>query len=183
MVSISISTKRKGPKATQGEVFKYIHNGIIRIWKQSIGEFVRAAAREIAVDTGMSMASLEPLAANVRLASALAASAAGMGAAPRKGAFDISGKWQPGVWRSRASGRREGNKAYEIDFGTRQNLAFRFKFKIVVWQYKVHELGMFNNDPWNSLGKGREAFLQHFNAEYPKIVSPELYSILSRIYL
>lgn len=180
-MEVSIRTKRVGPRATRGQIYKYIHTQLIRLWKQSVAEFVRVAAQEIAIDTGMSRASLEPLAANIRLASALAESARGMGASPRKGAFDLEGNWHSDRMRSKAAGRREGEKAYNLSFGTPLRPNMVFDFKIVVWQYKVHELGMFGNDPWNSLGKGRDAFLEHFNRGYPRIAGAPLYDLLGRI--
>lgn len=181
MVQISIRTKRTGPRSTRGQIYKYIHNKLIRLWKESVAEFVRVAAQEVAIDTGMSKASLEPLAANIGLASALAESARGMGAAPARGSFDLEGNWHPDRMRSKAAGRREGKKAYRLTFGTPVRPEMIFTFKIVVWQYKIHELGMFGNDPWNSLGKGRDAFLGYFNREYPKIADAPLYDLLGRI--
>lgn len=154
-----------------GPVFKYVHTGLVRLWKEAVGEFIKEAVETMAkdVDSGMSVASFGPLAAQIRLKQALIASIHGKGPRYRQGQikhpdFNYSvGKGSS----SKAAGQRLGGRAYALSFGSPQNMNFFFRFKIVVYQHYIHEISS-NTDAefshsWGSLQAGRTAFLNHFN--------------------
>lgn len=167
-VSVQRSVRQVGSNA----MYKYVHESLIRLWKQSVEAFIKEASNHVHVDTGMSMASMQPLAANVRLASFLQQSLSGKGF--RRGAYDINGQYRPDKNRSKAEGRRAGESAYELSFGTPKNTDLLFTFKIQVFQWKLHEVGegRGNKGAWRALEHGKRAFLDHFNSNFRIEVKP-----------
>jgi hypothetical protein len=159
---------RKMPGADR-EVYKYIHDQLKRLWRDSVSQFILAASEQVHIDTGMSLASLQPLAAKVRLSSFLARSLEGRSA--QRGVYNMAGDYDPSGFRSRAHGRLLGRRAYNLEFGTPKNPHLRFEFNIVVFQWRVNELGMIGREPWNALKHGEEAFKAFFNTKYSEYLS------------
>lgn len=152
----------------KSKVQKYVHKILIRLWRDCIKEFILATADNIAVDTGMSKASLIPLAREVQLKTIIADAARGFG--PRKGYTDMSGTYHPDQVRSPEHGERLGQSAYTLEFGTPTNPELLFNFNIVVFQYFLHESleNYQNSSNWKSLEKGKKAFLDYWNKNYDK---------------
>lgn len=162
----NVSVQLMGKPSSKDAVFKYVHQQLIKLWKDSVKSFIKEAQQHIHIDTGMSMASLQPLAANVRLSSFLQESLEGRGF--RKGGYDMNGAYDPSKNRSKAAGRRAGEKAYLLSFGTHLNPELTFSFKIQVYQWYLHELGIGKGSvtPWRALDHGKKAFINHFNTHF-----------------
>ncbi len=157
-------------------LYKYIHNQLIRLWKASVQEFIREAISVMSIDTGMSVASFEPLAAKVRLRSQIEQSLRGFGA--RRGHKKIKDARftdNIGPFKSRALGQRLGEKAYELEFGSPVDPKFLFKFKIVVYQHYLQEstVNMNVSKNWQSIEAGKKAFETFFNENASKFVTSE----------
>lgn len=139
-----------------------------RLFKSAIGAFVEAVADSIPVDTGMSLASLSPLAAKIRQRKNIASLISGGGI--KRGHYESTVSKYPvpaenaGKFKSRALGARLGQKAYSIVLGNQNNPVFTFEFDIVVLQHYINEE---NGQSWNSIEKGEKAFLKYIdeNAE------------------
>lgn len=163
-----ITLSRTARQVDRDSAYKYVHEAVIRLWKDSVKAFINECSQHIHIDTGMSMASLQPLAANVRLSSFLQASLAGKGFV--RGVYSETGKYDPNGFRSKAEGRRRGERAYTLSFGTPMAMDLKFTFKILVYQWKLHELGVRGKPQWEALKKGREAFLLYFNSNFTREV-------------
>jgi hypothetical protein len=154
---------------------KYLHREISTVWRKSVRSFIQAVVDRIAVDSGMSLASLKPLAAEVRFKSTLSAQLSGSGPRFRRRRYDSSAF--PGVseFKSQAHGEALGQrgKAYELSFGDPRNPEFNFQFEIVVLQFYLHEHGLAKpvSHSWGSLEAGQEAFLQTWEIELKKVLS------------
>lgn len=118
----------------------------------------------MSIDTGMSVASLQPLATKVQLRSIILETLRGKGPKPRKGYVDLQGVYHADQNKSRAHGERLGSHAYKLSFGTPDNPDLRFSFDIVVFQHQFHE------PTWNSLQKGKEAFIAYFKSNFDAVV-------------
>lgn len=169
MVKASVTLKRgKGNLVgAKSKTQKYIHAELTRLWKDSVKAFVKEASQHVRIDTGMSLASMIPLAREVRLGSFLESSLHGKA---KPGYVNIDGQSFPKVLKSRNLGKKLGREAYDLSFGTPQRSNFKFEFHIVVYQYKLHELGYTKYSPMDSLGKGKKAFIQFFETNYTKYV-------------
>ncbi len=138
---------------------KLMHNQLIKLWKRCVQEFVLETSKHIAIDTGMSMASLLPLAAKVRLASTIASKISGASNGAR-GSYTSTRYGYTGS-KSVAHGKRLGKEAYKLSFGTPQNPKLHFEFDIVVLQHYLHEsVGNYaRSHHWQSIKHGQDAFL------------------------
>ena len=162
MMSRMTFTKR--PKIGT-ELSDYAHDQISRLWRRCARAFFRAASQAVMVDTGMSLGSMLPLAAKVRAAKIVRERLMDFSEhKPKKGFTDIKGKYHPQGIKSIAQGEREGAKARNIlEYGTSTAPNFKFQFALAVFQYVLHEHGLAGGSgPWESLEKGREAFLQEW---------------------
>ena len=159
--------------AFQTEMIK----GMTRLWDDSIAEFVREVAFALAphIDTGMSIASLAPLGARVKLRSQImAAASAGSKGTKSGGRFlGASGTAGRGFTKSISMGERLGENAFSIKYPTLGNYTLDFEFHIVVLQHFLHE--SYSNGASNSLNlktidKGRVALRKYFiaNKRNPK---------------
>ena len=135
---------------------KAVHNRLSRLWRDATKVFVNTLIESMydnyaKVDTGMSKASVLPLAAQVRRKSALAATIQGKGP-KRFGGQNIGALYKPpGLERSIARGEELGRKAFILSFGDLNNPTFVLDFQIVVLQHQIHEAH------WDSLNKALEA--------------------------
>lgn len=152
-------------------VQKAAYSRVRRLWYHAVQEFVVNTASEIKVDTGMSMASLYPLAAKVRLGNIIWAMSQGVG--PKVGHKTAPPMFEDNIakYKSRSLGKRLGQRAFHLSFGSPAVPNLEFSFEIVVYQYLLHELGIpaRTSGPWDSIKKGKEAmltFLEQNAAEY-----------------
>jgi len=173
-MKITVKSRYDRRKVKDQEIFKYVHTQLMRLWRDSTREFLKAAAAVLTrgdhIDTGMSYASFQPLAARLRIATLLRESARGKSKGPKFPAYDVNGN-RIARAKSKTLGRELGENAYTLDFGTPAAPEFNFQFKIVVFQYKLHEAGIGQRgDPWNTLGVGKQAFLEYFNSNFNEYV-------------
>lgn len=161
MIKFKVSRDKRKPVSKE-EVSQYVFKQLVGLWKDCVSAFIMEAIQHVHVDTGMSEASFYNLATNVKLASAVMANIAGKGPRPPRLYYDH----QPGVKKSIPLGKELGSekgKAYDLAFGDTKDPHFLFMFKIVVYQYKLHEYGQ---QEWNSLEFGKAAFLTTWHANY-----------------
>lgn len=144
------------------KVLKTYHNRLKSLWRDSVKAFILATVDKMHVDTGMSVASLAPLGAKVKLQSVILEMARGRG--PRLGYTDISGAYNPTQYKSIAHGKSLGSKAYQLEFGTPSEPNLLFIFDIVVFQHKFHE------PTWDSIEAGKAAFLDYFNSNFASYI-------------
>lgn len=154
-------------------VAKYVHTQIVRLWKDSVKAFIHAAYDVLIqhVDTGMSIASLEPLAISVRLKTLI--TTALQGGYTGEPYYDFTGPVER--YKSPQYGRELGRTAYELSFGTPEAPTYNFSFKIVVFQYYLHEFGYAvpSTGVWATLQKGKLAFLDFFTSNLNAYVRPK----------
>lgn len=177
MLNLRIKYSSRNARNARGVLFKYIHDGITRLWKDSIKAFLNETMKHVNVDTGMSRASLVPLAAELRMKTVVLESLKGRGpiGARLSGIKDPRFADNNNLVRSPGAGMRLGRKAYHINFPNRgKSPQWRFTFKIVVFQWYLHELGLApGTGPWNAIEKGRDAMVEYFNGEAHRYVDPK----------
>lgn len=163
------------PKRTRTTtaVVGVVHRALVRLWRDSVKEFIVVTADAMSVDTGMSVASLQPLGAKVGFATLIRESLRGKGPKRRSPKDKPTGEFanNDGPFKSRALGERLGQDAFELEFGTPNVPVLLFKFKIVVLQHRLNDAGLGNvpNPPmWRSIAKGTIAFKQFFNENLPR---------------
>ena len=142
--------------------------------EESIGAFIAEVARHIRIDTGMSIASLYPLAVEVNFDNILAAQLRGKGPTRVQYYKPKDPRFSEGYGRIKwwKLGEELGGspRAYSLEFGMPSKPVAHFHFKIVVLQYYLHESGLAINSttPWDSLTKGREALVNYWNQNADK---------------
>jgi hypothetical protein len=174
-MKLTLTRKRgRGKRRDPAVLRKHTHDQLVKLWKECVKSFVIETSRYMAIDTGMSMASLLPLAAKVRLASTIRATISGASAGPRTGYTDMNFTYHRNQRKSIAHGRRLGDKAYQLRFGSPSNPALVFEFDIVVLQHHLHEslANYRRSKDWQSLERGREAFLATWNELLPVYINP-----------
>lgn len=152
------------------ELTKTMHENLKTVWRISARAFFREVSQHVVIDTGMSMASMMPLASKVQMASEIERKLIGI-TEPKKGWVDISGNYHSEGLRSRSRGMLEaqsrlGDKHY-IEFGSPSTPKLTFRFEIVIYQWKYWE------NAWNAIAQGRDAFLSTYEVELPKRIRVE----------
>ena len=137
---------------------KAIHSRMVTLWKECVREFVKAAALQIHVDSGMSQASLLPLANTVNLTMYITGRKS-LVKHTYKGWTDIDGVYHNDRTKSVSLGSLLGRSpAYPVNLGTSARPVLSFKFEIMIYQYALHELGQGGQAAWDSLTAGSAAF-------------------------
>ena len=154
-----------------------LHAELVHLWFGAGEAFVRAVALEgvVKVDTGMSRGSLLPLSRAVGLLAKVRASITADRALSRGGETAQS---RVGRRKTIAAGIRAGENAFEFEVGSPSAPLFIFAFEIKVLQYLIREEGQDLLPAWNSMIKGREAFLEHINL----YAGPRLQAALTGIF-
>jgi len=144
-----------------------------KLWKACTFSFLEAALDKIHVDTGMSAASLMPLAAKVQVRSQIEAQLAGMGTPTKPGHKTLYGRWASNnaEFKSRTLGEQLGKKSFALTYGDANNPIFSFDFEIAVFQLYLHETsenwmnerGGRKSQNWHAIEAGYFAFLKHFD--------------------
>ena len=161
-MKVSIQAKRdpKQRRRRPGPLTKATHKSLVRLWKDATRHFILTTVSHVKVDTGMSAASLAPLGKEVGLKTSLIQSIRGVG--PKPGHRNLIGEWATNnaEFKSKSFGVQLGESAYRLNFGGPQRPVLFFEFRIVVFQYYLHELGLVDNTsgPWGSLNEGFLAF-------------------------
>lgn len=164
-------------KSTYGKlkITKELQVNMSRLWRDSTKAFVVAVSkRMLHMETGMSKASLIPLARQARAITALTKNF-GSHVKERKGAYDIHGVYHSDWVRNKAQGERIGEKAFEYKVPpTKKRMVFHFSYEIAVWQYLLHEKGFSSKEAWESLDAGRAAFKDYYNANFDSYVHKKI---------
>lgn len=153
---------------------KTAHRNMTQLWRDATKAFLNCVIQDglIRVETGMSKASLLPLARAVRMLTTVRASIDPR-IASRKGYTGMGGTYHPGQERSIEHGIQLGEDAYDLDYGSVNNMQLKFEFRITVFQFLIHENGLFGFEAMKALDAGRAAFTSYIKdnkAEYiPKI--------------
>lgn len=154
-------TKVKGLKPNVDVFSKRLHSNMTRLWNDATKAFLDELVKNdlVKVDTGMSRASLIPLARAVRMLTVVRASI-NPKVASKKGAFDMSGHYDSNGVRDIQHGIKLGEKAYKLNYGSERRPVFVFEFNIKVYQYWYNESfsNGTNSANWQSLEKGVAAF-------------------------
>ena len=160
----SVTTKGMGSNSLRairsrntGPLTQAVTDRYQRLWRDAARVFVLATAEAMAVDTGMSVASLRPLAAQLRIKNILVAQFSGFG--PKFHGYNYEGK---GGGSSTLNERHDGakghksmrrgeqmggeGKAYKISFGSKNRLVMTFEFQAVVFQHILWDIR-----GWNSI--------------------------------
>lgn len=139
--------------------------GFTTVFRGAIKAFITAAADRIHVDTGMSLASLIPLARELRAGKFVEAQIAAQQKNEfRLGYTDMNGVYHANQERSPEHGESLGEDAYAITIRADNSLRARFMFKIPVFQYSYHE------DRWQSILYGRQAALEYLVDNFHRYV-------------
>ena len=145
------------------------HKKLKHLWDDSARAFLRAIALSdiIKVDTGMSKASLLPLARYLRMYTEVRGTISPK-RGQQKGSFNSGGVWQPSIPRSIATGEASSapRAGYNLLYGSPKRMVFVFDFEIKVWQYLLHEQGLGKGAAWNTIEVGREAFQDHLTNNF-----------------
>jgi len=149
------------------------HKKIKQLFRAAVRAFIVETLNHVHVDSGMSAASLQPLAAKVQLRSAIVESLQGFG--PTRGHQNAYGAFADNnaKWKSRALGQRLGQEAYELEFGTPRSPICKMVFEVPVLQFYLHEYGYAasNTAPWAALTHGAEAFKQYIKNHWSEYIS------------
>ena len=145
------------------------YNVMVEIWMGAISAFTDALINNdwIHVDTGMSKASVLPLAEKLRMGGILRAQINSKHG-PRLGYTDLSGNYHPNVWKSIAQGKQYGKQAAYYTVGTKTNPRFYFRFKIMIYQWQFHE-GPDAVVKWNAINQAKEVFMQYITSNKHRI--------------
>lgn len=150
-------------KPNVGIFSQRLHKNMTRLWRNATKAFLEAVIEGdlIRVETGMSKASLLPLARAVQMLTVVRATIDPK-VASRRGYTSINGVYNPNGERSVDSGIKLGEKAYTLNFGLQDRPIFNFEFRIVVYQHLLYENGLVHGyPPQDSLVKGQAAFRQY----------------------
>jgi hypothetical protein len=132
---------------------KEFHKGMTQLWRDAAAEFVSAIIYEsIHYDTGMSAASLLPLAKKVRIKTRIRGSILLFReVSRRKGLTHLSGEYDPSLYRSIKEGIRRGTD-FRITYGSvkRPYMILEFHIKVYQWLRWEYE--------WKTLEHGANAF-------------------------
>lgn len=158
---------------------KSFEKGVQSLVKDAIKEFIKAIIIEdaIKVDTGMSRASLLPLASQVRMLAEVRSSINPKTGGRSKKYKPPSGWPTYSKYKNITQGKQIGKQAYKLEFNGPN---VKFIFSIKVYQYYIGELGLSGKPPWDSLKIGEEAFLEYINKNKDKYV-PKFTSWLVKV--
>jgi hypothetical protein len=159
---VTLSTRRGVQvKLPEDPVLKrYLAKRLTSLWRAAVKEFFIELVKHIQVDTGMSYASVLPLARKVHLATDLLKDLTPR-RKPKLGHMTLSGEYTRAATASPETGERYGEVAisqrrHVLEIGLEDNLHFKFKFEIVIFQYDLHE------PKWKSVLHAEQAFKRYW---------------------
>ena len=170
---VLLSSRRPaGVRPQELELRKYVQQSLARLWRACAREFFIELVKHIHVDTGMSYASVIPLARKAHLASELMSNLSPRRSRPSH--TSLEGTYIQGSPANVATGIAYGNEAvaqkrHDIDFGTPANIILRFRFEVVVYQYDKHDI------QWQSVNKAEAVFKLYWRTNISKYLSPTDY--------
>jgi len=145
-------------------ISKALHARLSGTWRAGAAIFIKTVLENIHRDTGMSGATLYPLARIVKNGSLgqIRAFLANATSGPKQDRpeFPSGARRKPARERSIREGIIEGESAYQIEYGTPKRPVFTFRFRTVVFQFAFYE------DERNALPKGEEAFKAYVEKKF-----------------
>lgn len=167
MVKLKYFKTRGSPFGTRSATIsltlkRELHELLKQHWRECVKAFFEAVAPHVAVDTGMSKASLfygsSEVGADIGIFDGIT----------KPGHKNLTGEWADNnaPYKSAALGMELGKKAYTVSYGIPSRPRFVFEFHIVVFQYFLHEASAnyARSANWQSLEAGAKAFLTKFNS-------------------
>jgi len=149
------------------------HKQIQELTREAVRVFVHTIVQNyIVIDTGMSAASLEPLAQEVGT-TIIDVVVQRRKRAYRKGRETLSGTWYRNSKRDIDAGVKAGYNAYTLTFGNVNQPLINFEFRIKVFQYWFHE------PTWQTLEAGRQAFIRFIETNYTDYLPKDLNILLN----
>lgn len=181
--SLSKAMKRSS-SALDRRIKQQVMESLNTLWSRSVAAFIMAVSTQVLVDTGMSLASLYPLATKVSKGAEVRRIIMSKRKSPRRrGSYDMSGSYNPGVPRTRTHGERLGQDAYTFKLLSRPTGTLDFGFEVKVWQFYLHEEGVGQGSPsggMRALIAGRVAFQSYFSRAFHDAVKPDIKNILTQ---
>lgn len=174
-ITVSTNPKQLFRRTKIGKVQKKIHDSLIRLWRDALQVFIKTVLNNIGVESGMSGATLKPLAKDVRLKTYVEQSLRGRGAKFNRARYNSTRFPGDSEYKSMAHGERLGASAYTINYGTPKVPRLTFTFEIKVLQFYLNELGIGNNNtpPWDSLDKGQAAAIEFIETNLSNYIGDE----------
>lgn len=183
-MSYSVEPRASGLKGLRGrglaeKITKAEHKRLSHIWDECARAYLRAIVLSdvIRVDTGMSKASLLPLARLLRMYTEVKGSIGSKGS--KKGSYDINGTWHKAGTRSMAEGEASNQirAGHNLLHGSAKRMVFVFEFEVTVWQYLLRDQNNIGEDrAWRTIEIGRAAFNDHFEAHF-RILGPRAWGL------
>ena len=181
MISIKIETSRWDMKRMEASSRAAIYMTMKNLWLGAAKAFVMELFSSIYTtsdrSTGMSQASILPLAANVGLRNELSARILGKSSKKIEKYGEIKGQFSSfsGTRKSQAAGMRAGADAFTFNLGNAGYQRFAFSFSIPVFQYFLHESS--NNSSnnfsgshgWDSMESAEKAFMTYIDDNYKRL--------------
>ncbi len=146
MSGIKFKFKLKDPKVIKAKVNREVRDLLNEFFAEGIKAFIVGALRELSptiyggMDTGMSAASLIPLARKVGVEDMVVSYIiSNRKKASKKGSTVLRGEYRPGGIRNIAAGIQAGKRADKIKWATLNSKDMELKYSIKVYQMKFHE--------------------------------------------
>ena len=154
---------------------KWIYKQLVKLFRDAIKEFLFVLSDNIVQDTGMSFYSVLPAATAVRYKTQLLADMAGKGPKRQAHKYYKSSSFGGTLpFKSRAAGYKLGSRpsAYNIDYGSVENLKFLFEFQIMVLQFYLRNYGIDNveSPAWHAFEKATIALHRFWTENFDKYV-------------
>lgn len=183
-MSFKVEQRKSALKGLRGrgaaeKITKAEHTRLSHVWDDCARAYLRAIALSdiIKVDTGMSKASLLPIARLLKMYTEVKGSISG--AKKKKGVFDIDGGWHKDGERSVAAGEASNRlkAGHNLLHGSPKRMVFVFDFEITVWQYLLRDQNSIGKDKaWQTIEVGRAAFQEHFDAHF-RLTGPRAWGL------
>jgi len=138
------------------------YNAAKRLWKDAAKKFIDSAVSSIVIDTGMSAASMLPLAEKADYETELYAEIVGkVQRVRRKGLTHIDGSYDASRYREIKEGVKAEEKKSKLLVGSEKRPFMQFYFTITVYQYARWE-----KRRWHSLEKASDEFIKYIDENW-----------------
>jgi len=170
--------KIKGPKFQRNawrKIKAYLRKEFNAAWYASIKAFIDATSSKIKIDTGMSIASLRPLAGVVRHRVGLEAARPTSGAVPwnkQKGKTKSLDYYWGSGGKGKGAGETLGKTAFKVERMKENKMTMIFEYRVNVGQWALHEgKDTKYSQNWQSLAAGKAAFHKEWDVQMEKRIS------------
>lgn len=166
-VAIKIKITRKDNYTKIRDIGKYLSVRFNKLWVEAIHSFISEIKGRINVWTGMSRATLLPLASEIKYPDSIHISPK---ETLRIGGYlmDPFGVYDPLLWKDIAHGELEGEDAYFIKFSDEKVYKAEFKWEIRTYQYALHE----EISAWDTLIYGPKVMMEYVKKNFLNIFPP-----------